>query len=281
MATVEAREDEMRIRRQARRGLAALDLRELWQRRDLLLILAARDVKVRYQQTLLGVTWAVLQPALTLAVFAIFFGRLARVPSDGMPYPLFVLCALVPWQLFSFALTQSSNSLVDSAHMITKVAFPRILVPLASVGAGLVDFLVALALLGLLLTFYGVLPGLRALALIPLTALTLLSALGAGLWLTALNALYRDVRYTIPFLAQFWLLATPVAYPSSLVPEAWRPLYGLNPMAGVVEGFRWALLGHSTAPGQMLALSVLVSALLLTGGVIFFRRVDRTLADVV
>jgi lipopolysaccharide transport system permease protein len=271
----------VRFRRQARSGLAALDLRELWQHRDLLAILAARDLKVRYQQTLLGVTWAVLQPALTLIVFAVFFGHLAGMPSDGVPYPLFALCALAPWQLFVFALTQSSQSMVDSAHLVTKVAFPRILIPVASVGTGLIDFAVTLVLLTGMLAWYGVVPGPRALAVVPLTLIALLGALGTGLWLTALNALYRDVRYTLPFVAQLWLLATPVAYPSSLLPEAWRPLYGLNPMAGVVEGFRWALLARPSFPAQLLSVSVVVTALLLVTGMLFFRRVDRTLADVI
>ena len=215
--------------------------------RELLFFLVWRDIKVRYKQTAIGVAWAILQPLLTMVVFSIFFGRLAQVPSDGHPYPIFVYAALLPWQLFAYALTESSNSLVSNQQLISKVYFPRLVVPIAAVIAGLVDFAMAFLVLVAMLLDYRITPG-WAIVLLPLfLILATLTALAVGLWLSALNVKYRDVRYTIPFLTQFWLFATPIAYPSSLVPEQWRAFLGLNPMAGVVEGFRWALLGQ-TAP---------------------------------
>lgn len=262
-------------------GWRALDLAELWRYRELLFFLTLRDVRLRYKQTALGVAWAVLQPLLTMAVFTVFFGNLANMPSDGKPYAVFVLAALVPWQLFAYALTQSSNSLVAEQRLITKVYFPRLIVPVASVLAGLVDFLVAFVLLLLLMAGFRVAPTWGVLAAPVFALFAVLTALAVGLWLSALNVQYRDVRYTIPFLTQFWLFATPVAYPASLVPEAYRPLYGLNPMAGVVEGFRWALLGTDAPDWGMMAVSAGVVLLLLTGGMFYFRRMEKTFADVV
>jgi lipopolysaccharide transport system permease protein len=263
------------------RGLVRLNLRDVWAYRELLFFLVWRDVKVRYKQTVLGVAWAVLQPVMTMIVFSVFFGRLAGLPSDGLPYPVFTFAALLPWQLFAYALSESGNSLVASQNLITKVYFPRLVVPLAAVLAGLVDFAIAFAVLLMLMLYYGIVPG-RAVVYLPLfVVLVIATALAVGLWLSSLNVKYRDVRYTIPFLTQFWLFLTPVAYSSSMVPARWRPLMGLNPMAGVVEGFRWALLGSGAAPGPELAVSVLAVAVLLTGGVIYFRQTERAFADLV
>lgn len=262
-------------------GWRALDLRELWHYRELLYFLTMRDIKLRYRQTALGVAWAVMQPLFTMLVFTIFFGNLAKIPSGGRPYAVFALAALVPWQLFSYALTQSCNSLVAEQRLITKVYFPRLIVPLASVLAGLVDFIIALVLLLVMMAWYSITPtvGLVALPLLALFALA--AALGVGLWLSALNVQYRDVRYTIPFLTQLWMFATPVAYPSELVPEVYRAWYGLNPMTGVVEGFRWALLGTPAPSLAMMAISVLITATLLLGGALYFRRMEQTFADIV
>lgn len=262
------------------RGWASLNLRELWAHRELLYFLIWRDVKVRYKQTLLGAAWAVLQPVATMVVFSLFFGRLAGVPSEGIPYPVFTLAGLVPWTFFSQGLTQAANSLVGNQSLITKVYFPRLAIPAASVLSGLVDFALAfLILLGIMLG-YGIVPSARALWILPLLVLAFVTALGVGLWLSALNVQFRDVRYVLPFLAQIWLLATPIAYPSSLLSEPWRTVYGLNPMAGVVEGFRWALLG-TAAPGPILAASALAALALLASGALYFRRMERTFADVV
>ena len=268
------------VRRQARPGWVAIDFAELWRYRELVVFYAVRDIKVRYKQTLLGVAWAVLQPALTMAVFSIFFGRLAGVPSDGIPYPIFAYCGLVPWQLFAYALTQSSTRVVEDAQVITKVYFPRLIVPLASVIAGLVDFAIAFAALVAMMLYYGIQPGWTILALPLFTFLALMTALAVGLWLSALNVRYRDVRYTIPFLAQFWLFITPVAYSSSLVPPKWQALYGINPMVGVVNGFRWALLGK-TSPDPMLFVSATATAVLLIGGLFYFRRMEKSFADII
>jgi lipopolysaccharide transport system permease protein len=262
-------------------GWVPLQFRELWEYRELLFFFVWRDIKVRYKQTALGAAWAVIQPFFTMVVFSIFFGRLAKVPSEGLPYPAFAYTALVPWTYFATALTQSSNSLVEHSRLITKVYFPRVLVPTAAIVAGLVDLAIAFVVLLAILIYYGIAPTVAVLALPCFVLLAAATALGVGLWLSALNVRYRDVRYTIPFLIQFWLFATPVAYPSSLVPERWRPLYGLNPMAGVVDGFRWALLGKPSAPGPLLAVSVLTVVVLLVGGLFYFRRMERTFADVV
>ena len=269
------------------RGWRAIDLRELWQYRELLWFLTLRDIKLRYKQTALGVAWAVIQPLFTMVVFTIFFGKLGKLPSDGKPYALFVLAALIPWQLFAYALTQSSNSLVAEQRLITKVYFPRLIVPVASVLSGLVDFVVAFLLLlvmavaGPLLGWSPVVPTWAVLTLPAFVLFAVLSALAVGLWLSALNVQYRDVRYTIPFLTQFWMFLTPVAYPASLVPAQYRLLYGLNPMAGVVEGFRWALLGTDAPDWGLMAVSAGVVAALLAGGMLYFRRMEKTFADVV
>jgi lipopolysaccharide transport system permease protein len=262
-------------------GLSRLDLRSLWDYRELLYFLLWRDIKIRYKQTALGAAWAVIQPTMTMLVFSLFFGRLAKVPSDGIPYPVFAFTALLPWQLFAFSLTESSNSLVASQNLITKVYFPRLVIPLASVLAGLVDFFISFVVLLVLMLHYGLAPT-RAVATLPLfIVFAIVTALAFGLWLSALNVKYRDVRYAIPFLAQFWMFATPIAYPSSLIPPAWRPLYGLNPMAGVVEGFRWALLGKTEGPGWLLIVSASAVILLLVGGLYYFRRTERIFADIV
>lgn len=262
-------------------GWMALNLRDLWHYRELLYFLTWRDIKVRYKQTVMGAAWAIIQPFLTMVVFTIFFGRLAKVPSDGIPYPIFSFCALLPWQLFSFALTQSSNSLVNEARLITKVYFPRLIVPLSSVLAGLVDFAVALVVLLGMMVYYEIAPTSKIILLPLFIVFAVMTALAVGLWLSALNVKYRDVRYTIPFLTQFWMFASPVAYSSSLVPESWRWVYGLNPMVGVIEGFRWALLDRDLAVGGMLAVSVLAVSLLFLGGLYYFRSMERVFADIV
>ena len=269
------------LRIEPAQGWSSLGLEELWQYRELLYFLTWRDIKVRYKQTILGAAWAIIQPFFMMVMFSLFFGWLARMPSDGVPYPVFTFCALLPWQLFSHALTESSNSVVGNQNLITKVYFPRLVIPIAAVLGGVVDFVIAFVLLVLMLLYYGIEPGWAIITLPGFILLALLTALGVGLWLSALNAQYRDVRHTINFLVQLWLIATPVAYPSSLIPERWRGLYGLNPMAGVVEGFRWALLGKSQPPGLMLWVSIAVVIALLVGGLYYFRRMEQQFADVV
>jgi len=261
-------------------GWVSLRPGELWEYRELLYFLVWRDIKVRYKQTALGAAWAVLQPLLTMVVFTVFFGRLAKIPSDGFPYPVFAYTALRPWQLFAYALTESANSLVGNQNLITKVYFPRLVVPLASVLAGLVDFGISFVVLLVLMFYYGIVPTAAIVVLPLLVILAVATALSVGLWLSALNVQFRDVRYIIPFLTQFWMFATPVAYPSSLLPVRWRAWYGMNPMAGVVEGFRWALLGKSGSPGELLWVSFLMVVLLLVGGCADFRRMESTFADI-
>jgi lipopolysaccharide transport system permease protein len=263
------------------RGWARLRLGELWAYRELFYFLVVRDVKVRYRQTVLGLAWAIIQPVFTMVVFSIFFGKLAGMPSDGLPYPVFAYCALVPWQFFSSALMASGNSVVASQHLITKVYFPRLVIPLAGVTAGLVDFAAAFVVLLAIMLYYGIVPSAAVVAVPLFLLLALGTALGVGMWLAALNVKYRDVRYVIPFLTQFWLFVTPVAYPASLVPERWRFVLGLNPMAGVVEGFRWSLLRKAEGPGPLLLVSVAVVAALVLSGVYYFRRMEKTFADVV
>jgi lipopolysaccharide transport system permease protein len=260
---------------------SGLRLGELWAYRELLYFLVWRDIKVRYKQTLLGAAWAIIQPVLTMVVFTLFFGNLAKVPSDGIPYPLFAFAGLVPWTLFAYSLTESSSSLVTNQNLITKVYFPRLIIPLASVLSGLVDFSISFAVLIVLMLYYGVMPQLAVLTVPLFVVFAVLAALSIGIWLSALNVEFRDVRYTIPFLTQVWMFITPLAYASSLVPSKWRLIYGLNPMAGVVEGFRWALLGKTAAPGLLLAASIPAVILLLIGGSYYFRRMERTFADVV
>jgi len=261
------------------KGWTTPDLSELWRYRELIFFLTWRDIKVRYKQTVLGVAWAVIQPVFTMIVFSIFFGRLAGIPSDGLPYPIFVFCALLPWQLFAYSLTESSNSLVANQHLITKVYFPRLVIPVSAVLASLADFLIAFMVLIGMMGYYRIVPTQAAWTLPLFVLLAVCLALGVGLWLSALNVQYRDVRYTLPFLTNVWLLATPIAYPSSLVPEQWRALYGINPMAGVVEGFRWALLGTGRAPGTLLTVSVVATLAIFLSGIYYFRRLERTFAD--
>ena len=269
------------IRIEPTSGWVSLRLAELWEYRELLYFLTWRDIKVRYKQTALGASWAVLQPLMTMVVFSLFFGKLAKIPSDGIPYPVFSFAALIPWTFFANGLTQSSNSLVTSSNLVKKVYFPRLAIPIGSVLSGLVDFVIAFFVLILLMLIYGIFPTWNVLWLPLFVILTLITSLGVSLWLTTLNVKYRDVRYTVPFIVQFWLFATPIAYPSSLLSEPWRTLYGINPMVGVVESFRWALLGTQTAPGPMFAVSVVASLLILTGGAFYFRRMEKTFADLV
>jgi len=263
------------------RGWVALKLGELWDYRELLYFLTWREIKVRYKQTLLGASWAIIQPLFTMLIFSLFFGRLAKVPSDRIPYPLFCLAGLVPWTFFANGLSQSATSLVTSSNLITKVYFPRLAIPLAAVLSGAVDFAISFVLLAVLMAFYHQAPPLRCIYLPLFFLLAFVTALGVGLWLSALNVEYRDVRSTIPFLTQFWMFATPIAYPSSLLHEPWRTVYGLNPMVGVVEGFRWALIGTNTAPGPMIAASSVVATLMLVGGAFYFRRMEKNFADVI
>lgn len=262
-------------------GWVPLNLGELWQYRELLYFLIWRDLKVRYKQTVLGVAWAVIQPSFITLAFSVFFGRLAGIPSDGFPYPLFVFCGLLPWQLFAHALSNSGNSLVLSERLITKVYFPRLVIPLAAALSGVVDFVFGFLVLLGLMAHYEFLPTLALLMLPVFVLVALATAVGVGLWLSALNVEYRDVRYVIPFIIQFWFFISPVAYPSSLVPEEWRLLYGLNPMVGVVEGFRWALLGKSVGPGRWMAVSAAVILAFLISGLYYFRRMEKSFADVV
>jgi lipopolysaccharide transport system permease protein len=263
------------------KGWATLGLKELWEYRELLYFLTWRDIKVRYKQTALGAAWAIIQPFFMMVVFSLFFGKLGGIPSDGIPYPIFAFCALLPWQLFAHALSESSNSLVANERLITKVYFPRLIVPISAVLGGLVDFAIAFVILLVMMAYYGITPTAMIITLPLFLLLAVMTALGVGLWLSALNVQYRDVRYTIGFLTQFWLFATPVAYPSSIVPERWRWLYGLNPMAGVVEGFRWALLGKTEGPGTMLFVSVCAVTIILICGFYYFRRMEQTFADIV
>jgi lipopolysaccharide transport system permease protein len=266
---------------QPSRGWASLRLGELWEYRELLYFLVWRDVKIRYKQTVLGALWAVIQPVCMMLVFTLFFGKLAKVPSDGIPYPIFSFAALVPWQFFATGVSQSALCVVISAEVIRKVYFPRLALPIAAVLAGAVDFAIAfVVLLGLMLCF-GILPTVHAIWVPLLFFLALISALGAGLWLSALYVYYRDIRFVIPFIVQFWMFATPIAYPSSLLTEPWRTLYAVNPMVGVVEGFRWALLGTISAPSAMIAVSYLSALVILLSGVLFFRRMERSFADIV
>jgi lipopolysaccharide transport system permease protein len=261
------------------KGLVALNLRELWQYRELLYILIWRDIKVRYKQTAIGAAWAVIQPFFAMVVFSLIFGRLAKIPSEGLPYPIFAYSALLPWQFFAKALTEASTSLVVNERVITKVYFPRLLVPTAVVLAGLLDFGIAFLILLGMMVFYGITPSWFILFIPSFLLLAIITALGVSFWLSALDVEYRDVRYTLPFLTQLWFFATPVVYPSTIVPPSWRVLYGLNPMVGVIEGFRWALLGSAPPDPRMLLVSSLLASLLFMSGLIYFRRMERTLAD--
>jgi homopolymeric O-antigen transport system permease protein len=269
------------IRIEARQGWVSLKLREVWEYRELLFFLTWRNIQVRYKQTALGVTWAIIQPLFTMAVFSLFFGRLAKVPSDGIPYPIFAFAALVPWTFFSNGLSQSSNSLVGNSNLIKKVYFPRLTIPISTVLSGVVDFVLAFVMVLGMMFYYRIVPTANVLWIPLLLLLALVTSLGVGLWLSALNVQYRDVQHAVPFLTQFWMFSTPIAYPSSLLSEPWRTIYGLNPMVGVVEGFRWALLGTQPAPGAILVVSSLVAVLVLVGGAFYFRRMEKTFADVI
>lgn len=259
----------------------AIPFRELWTCRELLYFFVWRDIKIRYKQTAIGAAWAILQPFLAMLIFTLFFGRLAHIPSDGLPYAIFYYSALLPWMYFAASLQSATNKIVENQNVITKVYFPRLMLPISAVAAGLVDFAVSFLMFIVLMIYDAVHPT-WALLFFPLFLLmAFFTALGAGLWLSALNAIYRDVRYVVPFLVQFWLFASPVAYPSSLVPAKWRWLYGFNPMAGVIEGFRWSLTGHGVLPGRMLWASSAVTVLLVLTGLLYFQGMETTIADVV
>lgn len=272
------------IRIEPSHGWIALKLRELWAYRELLYFLVWRDIKVRYKQTALGVAWAVLQPVMTMLVFSLFFGRLAKIPSDGLPYPIFSLAGLVPWSLFANGLSHVSSSVVDSTNLIKKVYFPRLMIPIGALLSALVDFCLALVVLLGLMVYEGLTPSVNVVFFPLFVVLALVTCLGAGLWLAALNVQYRDVRYVVPFMIQLWLFASPIVYPSSMVtgmlrPE-WQFIYGINPMVGVIEGTRWSLLGANTAPGDLIVASSLAALLVLVSGAFYFRRMERTFADV-
>jgi lipopolysaccharide transport system permease protein len=269
------------LRIEPSRGWVSLHLRELYDYRELLYFLVWRDVKVRYKQTALGAAWAIIQPFFAMIVFSLFFGRLAKMPSDGLPYPIFSYAALVPWTFFANGLTQSSNSLVSSSNLIKKVYFPRLAIPIATVVSEIVDFALAFVVLIAMMVFYGIMPTANALWLPLFLVLALCTSLGVGLWLSALNVQFRDVRYVVPFITQIWLFATPIAYPSRLLSNPWRTIYGLNPMVGVVEGFRWAMVGTNTKPGPIIAASSLAALFILVSGAFYFRRMEKTFADVV
>ncbi len=263
------------------RGWMNVDFRELWEGRELLYFFVWRDIKVRYKQTAIGAAWAVIQPFMTMVVFSLFFGKLAKMDSHGLPYPIFYYSALLPWMYFASAVQNATNVVVEQQQVITKVYFPRLVLPLSAVVSGLLDFSISFVVFLGMMAYFRIVPS-PAILLFPFfLLLAVMTALGVGLWLSALNAIYRDVRYVIPFLVQFWLFASPVAYPSSLVPERWRWLYGLNPMAGVIEGFRWALTGHGQPPNIMLAISFGMVVLLVASGLAFFHRMEGTIADVV
>jgi lipopolysaccharide transport system permease protein len=262
-------------------GWAAFRLHDLWEYRELLYFLVWRDVKVRYKQTTIGVLWAVIQPLALMLLLTLVFGRLVRVPTEGVPYPLFAYVALLPWQLFAYSMSQAGTSLVSDQHLISKVYFPRLVIPISAAFAGLVDFGIASIVLVALMVYFGVALTVAALLLPALLLLAVLAAVAVGLWLSALNVMYRDVQYTLPFLTQLWLFATPIAYPASLVPDEWRLVYGLNPMVGVVESLRWALFRASDFPGDLLAMSIGVVVVLVVSGLAYFRRVERSFADVI
>ncbi len=268
------------VRIRPSRGFVPLRLHEVWEYRELLYFLCWRTIKVRYKQTVLGGTWAIIQPFVTMVVFSVIFGRLVGVPSDGMPYPIFAYAGLLPWQLFAQSLAESGNSIVNNERLVTRVYFPRLVIPLSTVLVSLLDFAVAGLILAGMMAYYRIVPVLGVWALPLLVIQAVGAALGVGLWLSALNVWYRDIRHVIPFLTQCWLFVTPIAYPASLVPSRWRMLLGLNPMTGVVEGFRWALLGARTQVGGLLAISGLITLGLLVSGAIYFRRMERTFADV-
>ena len=277
-----ARTDRKNILRiEPSKGWVPLKMHDLWEYRELVYFLIWRNVKIRYKQTALGASWAIIQPFMTMVVFSLFFGKLAKVPSDNVPYPIFSFAGLVPWTFFANSLSLASNSLIGSAHLITKVYFPRLAIPIATVLSGVVDFAVAFLMLLVMLQYYGMTPTVRMAWLPMLLLLAFVTSLGVSLWLSALSVEFRDVQHVMPFVLQFWLFATPIAYSSNMLSEPWRTLYGLNPMVGVVEGFRWALLGTNTAPGPIIIVSSLAALIVLIGGAFYFRRMERTFADMV
>ena len=277
---VPERDEEVLILKPTR-GWGRLNLGEMWKYRELTYFLTWRDLKVRYKQTVLGASWAILQPFLSMIVFSVFFGGLLNVPSEGVPYPVFSYTALLPWGVFAKALNDAGRSLVTNRAMITKIYFPRMVIPLASVVSGLVDFAIAFVVLLGMMWYFNIPPTSNIWTLPLFLLLAMITALGVGLWLSALNVLYRDIGYIIPFLTQLWFYLTPIVYPASEVPEQWQTLYALNPMVGVVEGFRWALLGTDTSPGPMVAVSSIVALLMLISGMFYFRRMERNFADMV
>jgi lipopolysaccharide transport system permease protein len=262
-------------------GLAALNLGDLWTYRELVFFMIWRDLKVRYKQTFLGAAWAVIQPVLTMLVFNFVFGTVAKVPTDGVPYPIFSYTALLPWGMFTTALNTASRSLTANQNMVTKIYFPRLVLPLASVLGGVVDFAIAFVILVVLMIYYHVTPTFAVWTLPLFLLLTLVTALGTALWLSAINVQYRDVNYVLPFLTQFWLFLTPVAYSAKVISEKWQIVYSLNPMAGVVNGFRWALLGTDTGPGLTMAISTIIALIVLVSGLFYFRSMERTFADTI
>lgn len=268
------------IRIEPSRGWVSVKLSELWTYRELLYFLVWRDVKVRYKQTVIGIGWTILQPLTTMVIFTMIFGKLAKIPSEGLPYTVFVYTALLPWNLFAGALSRCTLSLVGNANLITKVYFPRLIVPASAVISGIIDFAIAFVFLLGIMLWFNIVPTWDAIALPIFLLLTLITALAVGLWLSALNVRYRDVGHTIPFLIQVWMFLSPVAYPASLVPEKWRLLYSLNPMAGVIEGFRWALVGKESPAFELIAISTGIVVALLLGGLVYFKRMERTFADV-
>lgn len=273
--------DSLTLRIAPPKGWWDLHLGELWQSRELVYFFVWRDIKIRYKQTAIGAAWAVLQPFLAMVVFTLFFGKLAHIPSGGIPYPVFYYSALLPWLYFAASVQAATNTIVENQRVITKVYFSRLALPISSVLSGLMDFGVGFVLFLFMMIYYGIRPGIPLLLFPCFLLLAVLTALGVGLWLSAMNAIYRDVRYVVPFLVQFWLFASPVAYSSSLVPEKWRWLYGLNPMAGVIEGFRWSLSGQGTPPGRMVLVSAVIVLFLVASGLIYFQKMETTVADVV
>ncbi len=276
-----AHRSEQTIVIEPRKKLLDLDLKAIWEYRELLYFLVWRDLKVRYRQTVIGIGWVVLQPLLTMILFTIIFGRLAKIPSEGVPYPIFAYAALLPWTLFASSLTRGGQSVVADAHLVSKIYFPRLILPLCGILSPMVDFAISLAIFIPMMIWFGILPGWGVVALPAFLLFLLFTALAVGLWLSALNVSYRDVGHTIPFLVQIWMFASPVAYPVSLVPKNWRMLYGLNPMAGVIEGFRWALLGKESPDFALIGMSIGMVLALLIPGLIYFKYTERTFADVV
>lgn len=263
------------------KGWLSPNLREVWAYRELLGLLSWRDVSVRYKQSLVGIGWAVIQPVMTMIIFTIIFGKFAKLPSEGIPYPIFTYCALLPWNYFARSLGDSSDSLVGSSNLITKVYFPRLILPLSKVSAGLIDFAIAFVILLGMMAWYHIAPTIGLLLLPFFMIIAMFTALGVGLWFTALNVKYRDVKFVVPFITQFWMFASPVAYSTSLVPEKWQWLYGLNPMVGVIEGFRWALLGKAAPNMEMMLISFAVVCLVLISGLFYFKKMERTFSDIV